>query len=240
MNRIARLTLAASFASLTLAASSAHAVVNFFDGIFNNSDWTLNVITNATGVGSSSTGLQFLTGGNPNEYRRIRNNLLVSNPGNGAVIGFHMNVTAFYTPSSQGAITSINYSEDSINFVNQPGGGQATGLAILQNGIYYRQQTPILVMPFIPFSAWTANSAPGLTASSFAEVTPAGIVNISSNPDFSATGTIMQLGFSRGNSANGNINTDCGIDNWRVSIIPAPGATALLGLGGLVALRRRR
>jgi len=240
MNRIARLTLAASFASLTLAASSAHAVVNFFDGIFNNSDWTLNVITNATGVGSSSAGLQFLTGGNPNEYRRIRNNLLVSNPGNGAVIGFHMNVTAFYTPSSQGAITSINYSEDSINFFNQPGNGQNAGLAILQNGIYYRMQTPTFFMPFVPFSAWNPNAAAGLTASSFAEVTPAGIVNISSHPDFSPTGTIMQLGFYRGNGSNGNITTDCGIDNWRVSIIPAPGATALLGLGGLVALRRRR
>jgi hypothetical protein len=237
MNRIA---LTVSLASLAAAASSAHAVVSFFDGVFNNSDWTLNTITNASGTGSTVQALQFLTGGNPNEYRRIRNNLLVGSTGNGAVIGFHMNVTAFYTPSSQGAITSINYSEDSINFVNQGGNGQGSGLAILQNGIYYRQQSPILVMPFATFSSWAPNAAPGLTATSFAEVTPAGIVNIGNNPDFSATGSIMQLGFWRGNSANQNFNTDCGIDNWHVDIIPAPGATALLGLGGLVALRRRR
>lgn len=243
MARSARLSVAV-LASSTIAgmASSAHAVT-FFDGIFNDPDWSLTVFTNATGVGSTSQGLQVPAGGNPNEYRRVRNQLLVQNPGNGAVIGFHMRAGAFYNPSTQGAITNINYSEDSINFVPTavvPGNGQGTGVAILQGGTFYRLQNPILVMPFVTHSNWTLNQALGLTAADFAEVTPAGVVLPFSNPDFSISGGVMQFGFWRGNSGNGPYNTDCGIDNWHVEIVPAPGAAALLGLGGLLATRRRR
>ncbi len=236
----ARTIVAAALATLAFV-SSANAVTSFFDGIFNNSDWTLTTITNASGAGSTAQGLQFLAGGNPNEYRRIRHQLIVGPAGNGAVHSIHLNNTAFYTPSSQGAITSINYSEDSINFLpTQGGNGQGTGLAILQNGKYYEMRNPTLVMPASGFTNWAPNAAPGTIASDYWEVTLAGVLNSSSNPDFSITGTVMQLGFWRGNSANQNINTDCGIDNWHVDIIPTPGSLALLGLGGLAAVRRRR
>ena len=232
-NSLAVLALAAS-AGL---ASNASAVV-FFDGVFNNADWSLTTTLNTNAAGSSAFGLQFLTGGNPNEYRRIRNQLTVSSP-TGILHGFHMNVTAFYDPSNQGAIASIDYSEDSINFVNAPGNGQGSGLAIIQNGRLYRTSAA-LIMPFSSFSTWQPNAQPGLTPASFWEVDPSTGMVIAGSPDFSASGTVMQLGFWRGNSNNGSINTECGIDNWHVDIIPAPGATALLGLGGLVALRRRR
>lgn len=241
MNRNA---ITASFAALASLAATvpAHAVVSYFDGIFNNSDWTLNVITNANGAGSASQGLQFLSGGNLNEYRRVRNQL-VATGSNAAIFGFHMNTTAFYNPNTQGAITSIQYAEDSINFISNtiiPGNGQGTGLAILQGGTYYRLSTPALVMPFTSFSNWAPNSAGSISASDMWEVTPSGTVNPFSNPDFSASGGIMQLGFWRGNSGNGSYNTDCGIDNWNVHILPSPGSAALLGLGGLLAGRRRR
>lgn len=224
---------------LCLAASTAQAVT-FFDGIFNNSDWSLTTISNAAGAGSTASGLQFLTGGNPNEYRRIRHQLVVGSQPNGGVFSFHMKNTAFYTPSSQGAISYIDYSEDSINFVNQVGNGQGSGLAIYQNGRFYRQQNPILVMPYAGYSSWTANPSLGLLAADFAEVTLAGLVLTGNNPDFSAAGTIMQLGFVRSNSGNGSYNTDCGIDNWHVNVVPAPASAAMLGLGGLMAARRRR
>ena len=236
----ARTIVAAALATLAFV-SSANAVTSFFDGIFNNADWNLTVITNASGAGSTSVGFQVLAGGNPNEYRRIRNNGVVSTAGNGTVIGLHMNNFAFYTPSSSGAITSIAYSEDSINFLpSLPGNGQGTGLAIMQNGKNYVLRTPTLVMPGSGFANWAPNAAPSIIASDMWEISGAGIFNSSSNPDFSASGTIMQLGFWRGNSANSNFSTDCGIDNWHVDIIPTPGSFALLGLGGLVAARRRR
>lgn len=234
-------TLAVIGASLA-AASPSFAVTTFFDGVFNDPDWTLTVITNANGVGSFSQGNQFLTGGNPNEYRRVRNNLVASGS-NAAIFGFHMNVNAFYDPSNQGAISSILYSEDSINFISNtiiPGNGQGTGLAILQGGKYFRLQTPALVMPYTNFSTWGPNNAPSILATDMWEVTPSGTLLSNSNPDFSASGGVMQLGFWRGNSGNGSYNTDCGIDNWHVQIVPAPGAAALVGLGGLLISRRRR
>lgn len=239
-----RLLLSAAVVALFGVAGTAQASTTFFDGVFNNSDWSLTVLTNATGTGSTAQGFQVPSAGNPNEYRRVRHQLNVTgSPFNGAVFSFHLNNSAFYTPSTQGAITYIDYSEDSINFVPDtivPGNGQGSGLLIFQNGKYYRQQNPLLVMPYSGFASWTANPAPGLLAADFAEVTLAGVVNAGSNPDFSATGTIMQLGYHRGNSGNSGYDTDCGIDNWHVSIVPEPATLGLIAMGGLLVLRRRR
>ena len=238
-----RFLISVAVAALAAVAGSAQATTSFFDGVFNNSDWSLTTVTNATGTGSTAQGLQIPAGGNPNEYRRVRHQLVVTGaPFNGAVFSFHLNNTAFYTPSTQGAITSIDYSEDSINFVPDtvvPGNGQGSGLLILQGGKYYRQQNPLLVMPYSGYSNWTNNPAPGLLAADFAEVSLAGVVNTSSNPDFSAAGSIMQLGFHRGNSGNSGYNTDCGIDNWSVKIVPEPATLSLLGLAGLAIMRKR-
>lgn len=223
---------------VTLAVSGAAQAAVYFDGVFNNSDWTMTTFNNATGVGSTAQALQIPAGGNPNEYRNIRHQLLVQTPGNGMIFTFHLNNTAFYTPSSQGAISYIDYSEDDINFLNQLGNGQGSGLAIYQNSTFYRQQTPLFVMPYVPYSIWTNNAAPGLVASDFVEVTPAGLIVPTSNPDFSATGSVMQLGFHRGNSGNGPYDTNTGIDNWNVNVVPVPEPSTLallaLGLVGLL------
>jgi len=228
-------------AVLAGVAGSSQAATNYFDGIFNNSDWSLTVLTNATGTGSTAQGFQVNAGGNPNEFREVRHQLNVTgSPFNGAVFSFHLNNNAFYTPNTQGAISYIDYSEDDINFLNQVGDGQSAGLLILQSGKYYRQTSPLFVMPYSGYSTWTNNAANGLVATDFAEVTLAGVVMLSSNPDFSATGTTMQLGFHRGNSGNSGYDTDTGIDNWHVSIVPEPVSFGLLALGGLWVLKRTR
>jgi len=236
---MSRNSLALGAIALSALAGSAHAVV-FFDGVFNNSDWTLTTITNANGVGSAANGFQVPVGGNPLQYRRIRHNLVVSGPG-GAVIGLHMRGTYSYNPGAQ-AIASINYSEDSINFVNQGGNGQGSGLVIFQGGNYYVQRSPVLVMPYATFNTWQPNAAPGLVASDFWRIDNSLNLFSGSNPDFSTSGGVMQFGFWRGNSGNFGYQTDCGIDNWRVEIIPVPGpaGSAVLALSGLIACRRRR
>jgi hypothetical protein len=237
---IARSTIVRlSSATLALAALSGTAsAAVFFDGVFNGSDWGLSVTTNISGAGSSAAGFQVLAGGNPNEYRRIRHQLVVSSAGNGAVIGVHLNALSFYTPSSQGAISSINYSEDSIAFAG-PGNVQGSGLAIVQNGRTYVQRVPIFVMPLPTFSIWTSQST-SLSAADLHELDNSGNFLPFNNPDFSATGSIMQFGFWRGNSANQSVNTDAGIDNWRVEVIPTPAAASMLLGAGVLASRRRR
>jgi hypothetical protein len=239
-------TRSLSVGALTVTALLAGraSAVTYFDGVFNNSDWSLTTITNAGGAGSSVGAFQIPVGGNPNEYRIIRNNLNINGAGS-LVLGVHMNNTAFYNPVTQGAVTSINYSEDSINFLNQAGSnGQGSGLAIVQNGNTYVMRNPILVMPYSGYSTWTFNPAAGLVASDLWMIDNAGNLYSGLNPDFSATGGIMQLGFWRGNSSgsatSGTFNSECGIDNWHVEIVPTPGAAAVLGLGGLMAARRRR
>lgn len=230
----------AAVAALGVAAESASAI-SFFDGIFNNSDWTLTAVNNPSGAGSTTVGFQQLTGGNPNEFRRIRNQLIVGAAGNGAITGLHMNVLAFYNPAG-GAISTINYSEDSINFVNQGGNGQGSGLVILQSGNFYVQRNPVLVMPYATYSTWQTNAAPGLVATDFWRIDAANNLFSGSNPDFTIAGGTMQFGFWRGNSANQSINTECGIDNWHVDIntVPTPGAAAVFGLGAVTMIRRRR
>ncbi len=227
--------------AIALAASCAQATV-YFDPNMADLDWSTIAITNAAGSASTFSYITSPTGGAPGQYRQISHNLVAAGP-NALIATLHMRNGTFYDPTSQGAIVSIDYAEDSINFVPfQSGDGQASGLAILQNGAFYLMRTGIVTMPFATHSNWVNTSVGGLVSADFWEIDNAGNLISSSNPDFSGTGSVMQLGFWRGNSSNGDINTEAGLDNWYVDIraVPAPGALALLGLTTLAATRRRR
>ena len=240
MNRT-RCAIAASSLVL-LAGSSSASIATYFDGIFQPSDWNELVITNADGIPSTTAVSQSLVGGNSNEFRRINLSLTATAPG-GSVWSLSINNNAFYNPSTQGAITFIDYSEDSINFLANSGNGQGTGLLVLQGGSIFVQRNPLLVMPQPAFTNWAPNAAPGLVAADLWELNPNGLLNQFSNPDFSASGGVMQLGFWRGASSGNFVGTafrEAGIDNWSVRIVPAPASVALLGIAGLTASRRKR
>lgn len=231
-------------AALTcLLSGQALGSVVYFDGVFSPTNWASTTVTDVQGAGSTSFETQFLTGGNGNEYMRIELNLVANAPG-ASVWSLNTNTNASYNPGTQGAITAINYSEDSRNFMPAHNGNvQGTGLLITQGGINYVMRGPTLVMPNPTFSNWALNSAPGLVSTDFWELTNAGVLISSSNPDFTAAGGIMHLGFWRAGSSGTFVGTDfrdAGIDNWRVEIVPSPGPLALLAVGGLTALRRRR
>lgn len=230
-------------ALVTLISGAANASVTFHDGTFAPSSWSSTVVTDANGGGSSINQYQSLAGGNTNEYMRVEITLVASAPG-GSVLSLNKHNSAFYDPSNQGLITSIHYSEDSKNFMPGVAGNiQGTGLLIEQGGKTFIQRNPVLVMPSPGFSDWATNSAPGLIASDLWEITNAGVLIASSNPDFSATGGQMQFGFWRGASSGNFVGTDfrdAGIDNWHVEIIPTPGSASLLLTAGLIGAKRRR
>jgi len=239
MKPIALLSLAAG----SLAASAAaFANVTFYDGTLLDQDWTVTTITNGVAIGSTVSSGHVLAGGNGGSWMQV-NIAGVVQGAFASVFGIHMNVGAFYDPSSQGAVTAMDYSEDSINLLPLSGDGQVTGLAIIQNGTIYVQRSPLLVMPYSGFSDWMQNAAPGLQATDLWELTGSGLLDSTSNPDWSITGSTMQLGFYRGSSSGFGTEDffrEAGIDNWRVHIIPAPAAMLpLLCAVGLVSRRRR-
>jgi len=222
--------------TLALAATPAMASVTFFDGTFNDADWGLTTINNANGAASTVQGSQVATGGNGGSYRWIRNTMAVS--GSFAVVtGIHMSNQSYYDPSTQGGFASINYSEDSKNFLPLMG----TGLAILQGGNFYVLRNPGRLYTLYD---WGTNVRNGIVASDMHRIDANGNFHASDNPNFSASGSQMQFGFWRGNgsggTASGTYTYETGIDNWSVSlVVPSPGALALVGMAAVLVRRRR-
>ncbi|MFG0260056.1 MAG: hypothetical protein ACF8LK_06855 [Phycisphaerales bacterium JB041] len=228
---LARTALLVSAVGLLASASSANVIIS--DGVFAPADWSL-ISIDVGGNGSTTTVSQQLTGGNPNEYRRVFNS--VASTPNSAIWGLHLYLPSSYDPSNQGVVSSVCYSEDAILFAGA-GSGQASGMLIEQSGKYFVGPSHATA-----FASWTNISDPVLLQSNFSEINPgSGALNAFSNPDFSAAGGVMQFGFFRANSTSGGAYTrDGGIDNWSVCIVPAPGSAALLAGAGCLAMRRRR
>ena len=134
---------------------------------------------------------QETTGGNPDAYRTIQT-ILGPTTDYGQVTSFHRLAGATWDPST-GPFASLDYSEDSI-LIEPPGAaqGMATGPAL-------RQNDPMYIRPglFTPEPTWTHRAAFGVTADQFILIQ--GCCN--AHPDFSASGSTIEFGFFRANSA---------------------------------------
>jgi len=233
-------------AALAWSAATAPAVasVSHVDGAFNNSDWSVTMFANASATGSSALSVQELTGGasGSDEFRRIKNSLQVGGAG-AFVIAVHLNSTFIYDPGTQGAITHFTFREQSRNIL-AAGNGQASGLVIKQGGNIYIQRSGLLTMPSPLFSNWQINFCASISSSQMHRIDGQGNILSGDNPDFSASGGAMTLGFLRenagGSAGDGLLEFECGIDDICITAIPGPGAMALLAVGGALAPRRRR
>lgn len=209
--------------------------IAFFDGEFDPPNWTVFIQTDVNGGTVVAT--QAVGGGNPGAFREIQNTV---NGGNGsAIYGFHMNSAASYDPSALGEVSTLDYTEDSILFVGG-GDGQATSPAIFQDGSYFFVQWNLFL--YAKQAVWTPQSLTDLTSSDFRA-----LLNASSHPDFSASGSPMTFGFVRANSTSASgYSNQAGIDNWSVSLhtkaipIPSPIGLVALPLGLLLFMSRRR
>ena len=218
--------------SLFQALGSA-APITFSASDFGDSLWSTLVIYQH-GAGGTAYGWHVHSGGHIGGYRRCR---ITLNAGDGptAVWGFHRCLPFGYDPETQGDIVSIDYYEYALA-IKPPSGGHNTGPGVRQDGVVYRAAGL-----FAYESSWTRKSMTGLRASDF---TPVGGPS-SAHPDFSSTGSPLEVGFVTGYSTpstqHSSYSVDIGIDNWTFIIypIPEPATLALLVLGGCLALLRR-
>lgn len=214
-----------------------------FDGTFTDTDWTITKFTE--GNGGTAQGYQVLTGGSPDEYRRTINSLKdAPQIGPSVVEAFHKYSGLSYDPQTQGAIVSIDYSEDTIMFEGYETYPRTnTGPALWQNGqIYFAWGLEAFQ------TSWTTQSLMSLQEDDFGKHWSS-----SEHPDFSESGGIIEFGFYRFSAVPNSggfisgYDFNGGIDNWSVTansaqVIPAPGAILLGSIGvALVGwLKRRR
>ncbi len=227
--------LATATAALAIFAGAATASVTYTDGTFANSNWGFETFVAGSGGGSGSASQSTGTG-NPGDARRVT---LTTGPqvGDGiyALSRFGTTLATRYEPSSQGAITTLDFSIDA-RFVTGTftGAGQAVYLAAKQGTTIFGAPMGVTGSS----GSWTTLTATGLTPSSFVYLS--GPV---ASFDASAAGTPIRFGFI---SANGNggspYSTTVDYDNFNlvVNAVPGPGVLACASFAGVMSLRRKR
>lgn len=221
-----RMVAAIAITTLILGgAERAKAGLVFFDGTFNDADWTVPVSHDFVGAG------QVASGGNPGSYRltRISFNEQFDFAAN-------LNGNFLYAPSAQGAITGLTFASDLMT----PNlfGGSYFALA-RQAGVFYYD-------PSEPENAsgnlWLHNSRT-LGLGDFTRLDGA-----PGSPDFTSTGAAIEFGYLVIVAGAGFFESDTGIDNYSLTVsataVPEPSSilSLVLGLAGLTlsyGMRRR-
>jgi hypothetical protein len=222
--KLATIAVAITVSSLTFEEVAKAATFNYFDGTFNDADWTK--FFQATGSPAFEVAEQRTSGGNPDSFRFMSHTW-----GNGVQgVVYHLNNNVVYDPSTQGAIDSLDYSADVIGF-NTSSGVFGDGLLIEQGDRLFISQFTAVRFP----SPWQTKSASDLTSSSFLSL------DGGAAPDFSAAGDAISFGYIRTNTIPGVTTTiEHGIDNWSISVnsvsaTPVPESNLVLGLLALAS-----
>jgi len=220
------LILAGAFFSLFESASSASSYV-IQDSTFNDAGWTSLILPYSNpGLNLSFSRTQILSGGSPAAYQETTLNWTATGGSSQRIYVANLMNGATYSPSSEGAIKSIDFSYDSI-LLRQIGGtpDPYNTLVLLQSGSYYFRFTndPTNTL------GWVGHSYIGLLASDFSLLSGTG----PTLPNFSASGGTIQFGYidASGSVYPGTISIISGLDNYSVSInaVPVPAAFWLVG-----------
>lgn len=217
---------------LGVASAAQAGSVQFSDSIFQDSDWTGSEILDTTGNNSFVfTGAQRLTGGNPDEYRRVTHSLNTPVGVGVNVASAHVFGGGSFDPGQDGTIVSLDFSWEGIS-INSSAGAVGYGALVFQDGLAYVHGAGQTLNGV----GWEAYSLTGLTGIDFFNL------NDSSVPDFSNAGSPLQFGFFASNGTFGNSFNDGGVDNWSVVVnfVPEPSTASLLSLGLLATALHRR
>jgi len=183
------------------------AQVTFTDGTFNPVQWTsTKILDNTPGQSATFTAQQLLLGGNPGFFRRVSHTYV-----NGTIFVAHVKGSAVYDPATQGAISSVCCSLEG-KALNQTGAVFYSPL-LVQNGFYYRSEGTTVASP-----DWTpVHLGPLYASGNFTVVGPG-----PAQPDFSAGGAPITLGYLTGNTGGPQPDTrESGLDNWEITINPS-------------------
>ncbi|MBL8823222.1 MAG: tandem-95 repeat protein [Planctomycetia bacterium] len=156
------------------------------------------------------------TGGNPANYRYQADDFRVGD----WIATASINSTAIYDPQVQGALASVDFSMDVIQFPpvlpGQGPGGTAFVIALRQNGQLY------FGTPFGNGSTtWRNYTTNGMTAEDF-DIAIVPEERLGNHPDFSANGAPIEFGY--GHWINGfgtpgfRLLNEFGVDNWAVTV----------------------
>lgn len=198
----------------TSGGTGATAVAS--DDVFDDNNWDAELQVFGNGGTGGASHVRF-NGQEGADYRRVS---ITANSAEGSgaatqVAVFSIRRGTAYFPSSDGAIVSINYSEDSI-LLSGGGNGQYSAPALRQNGKLYTL-VPGGGAFATPEPSWTPHSVSNLRQNDFRTLASA-----SDHPDFSRTGTRIEVGFMRlhtvpaGSPGGTRLG---GIDNWRLTFV---------------------
>lgn len=204
-------------ASGRLAVSPMPGVV-YQDGEFAHADWAVSALVEPAQNGPTFTVALEAAGGNPGAYRSAVYDL-TSTPS--SVLVLHRSLTATYDASAQGAIRSIDFTEDcirtSVEYVPY------TVPLIEQGGRSYTAHAPHRRV--CPAGTWQAVGArSSLVADDFVLVDGPACGSGESCPDFGANAAPIELGLasaarlSSGLPGGTTAHFAHGFDNWRVTV----------------------
>jgi hypothetical protein len=234
--RSAGLCGAVCVAACFAAASPADAAV-ISDGELLSSSWNVTFAGSGAGGGVSSERLS--TGGNPDSMRRV--NFSVSAAPSGAtqsiVFALHLRNGFVHTPATNGPITSVSMAEDT-KLLIAASFPQQTGPLLRQDGVFYIARGGSTGSLLI----WGPRAHGPFAAQDFVALDtsdPFDGVDDSVHPDFSASGSPIEVGFFRALSSGvggGLKSSDCGLDNLVITVTtpPPPGCVGDLNGDGAV------
>ena len=214
--------------ALWLAPSTAFSATTFSDTEFPVGDWTTIVTRDDFGNLIHSV-TQGLTEGNPAKHQRVTVNASLggSCPTSSCKVTLvHFKAGATYDPLTAGAILSIDYQADYKVFDTGLSQAYRFQPMLRQGGVIYRAASTLL----LPGPTWLSVSKLALTAVDFLDQP-----TLTTNPDFSASGGVIEFGYTSGaGTAFSVIDAEGGIDNWSVAINSAPEPVPALSPHSLV------
>lgn len=235
-------------------SSIAAANVTFSDSTFNLSDYSITKYqTNGIDVTATQT-----SSGNPGPALQIEMHVPRTFESVIRATQYIINTNFRYDPSVQGAITSIDVSEDlrgvitqngaSIPF-NPVGGSHGGGLMLIRQGEHlYTNLIGIAGPPVVGNNNFGSTHADGLKASDFGLVTDAATLKIDDTQHPSFTNGVLEFGVPTGIYGTNlfgfpETTAVASIDNlsFTISTVPEPETYAMLLIGlGIVGFMARQ